>query len=89
MSKNTIQTNGFGSFVPKIVVRVEQEYVQMFAEAFGVEPFRELPHHSDFIIHVKSTKRGDDETIMYDIDYRLLDLPSFHGWSVLWGESVY
>ena len=89
MSKNTIQTNGFGSFIPKIVVRVEKQHAEAFSDAFGVEPFRELPYHSDFVIHVKSTKRGDDETIMYDIDYRLPDLPPFQGWSVLWGESVF
>jgi hypothetical protein len=84
-----ITSNGHGSFEQKIVVRVDIGHVEAFKDAFGVEPFRNLPEHSDFIVQTSSTKRGDDETVLYDIDYRLPDLPSFTGWKVLWDDSVY
>ena len=89
INKEKIQSNGFGSFVQKIVVRVDIEHVEAFGDAFGVEPFRTTPAHSDFVIQTSSTKRGDDETIMYEIDYRLPDLPPFQGWKVLWDQSVF
>lgn len=79
----------YDSFEQKIVVRVDLEHVETFRETFGVEPFRTSPEHSDFVIQTSAGKRGDDETIMYDIDYALPDLPPFTGWKVLWGESVY
>ena len=84
-----LQSNGHGSFVQKIVVRVDTEHVEAFKQAFDTEPFRVTEHHSDFAVQTSSTKTGDDETVMYEIDYRLPDLPSFKGWKVLWGESSY
>tara|TARA_B100000508_G_scaffold136647_1_gene129939 strand:+ start:886 stop:1158 length:273 start_codon:yes stop_codon:yes gene_type:complete len=84
-----IQSLGYGSFQQKIVVRVDSEHVETFSDAFNTKPFRTAPDHADFIVQTSSTKRGDDETVMYDIDYRLPTLPSFKGWSILWGESVY
>ena len=84
-----MQSNGFGSFQQRIVVRVDAEHVDMFAEAFDTKPFRTTSEHSDFNVSTSSRKRGDDETIMYDIDHRLPDLPSFKGWKILWDESSY
>lgn len=89
MRNNTPKSNGFGRYELQIIVRVDSEYVGMFASAFGIEPFRTTPEHSDFTVQLHSKKRGDDETIMYEIDYRLPDLPSFKGWKVLWDESIY
>ncbi len=86
---DNIKSNGYGSFVQKIVVRVDSEHVETFSDAFGAKPFRTLPDHSDFIVQTSATKRGDDETVMYDIDYRLPTLPAFKGWKVLWDESVF
>ena len=88
-TNNKLTSNSHGSFKTRIVVRVDMEHVEAFKEAFGTQPFRTLPHHSDFIVKTSATKRGDDETVMYDIDYKLPDLPSFKGWRVLWDESVY
>jgi hypothetical protein len=84
-----ITSNGHGSFEQKIVVRVDIGHVEAFKDAFGVEPFRSLPEYSDFIVQTSSTKRGDDETVLYDIDYRLPEGIVSSGWSVLWDESVY
>ena len=86
---NEPRSNGFGSFVNKIVVRVDSEHVETFSDAFDAEPFRTSPEHSDFTVNVSGRYRGDDEGVLYEIDHRLPDLPSFKGWSVLWGESVY
>ena len=82
-------SNGCGSFINEVVVRVDTEHVETFSDAFGVEPFRVLEGCADFSIQLKSARKSDDETMMYEIDYRLPDLPSFKGWSVLWGENSY
>ena len=71
----------------KIVVRIDTEHVETFKEAFDTKPFRTTDKHSDFIVQTSSRYRGDDETVMYEIDYMLPDLPAFTGWSVLWEES--
>ena len=84
-----IRSNGYGSFQQRIVVRVETEHVETFAEAFDAKPFRTTQDHTDFVVQASSRYKGDDETIMYDIDYRLPDLPSFKGWKILWDESFY
>jgi len=82
-----LASNGYGSFEQKIVVRVDSEHAETFSEAFDTQPFRTTPEQSDFVIQTSAGKRGDDEAVMYDIDYMLPDLPSFKGWQVLWGES--
>ena len=79
----------YNNFEQKIVVRVDKEYVETFSDAFDAQPFRTTKDHSDFAVQASSRYRGDDETIMYDIDARLPDLTAFKGWSVLWSESVY
>lgn len=89
MKTRSITSNGHGRFEQKIVVRVDLKYLNEFRKAFDTEPFRTLPHYSDFVIQTSSTKRGDDETIMYEIDYSLANIPSFTGWKVLWDQSIY
>ena len=84
-----LKSNGYGSFEQKIVVRVDTEHVETFKEAFDTRPFRTTDTHSDFIVQTSSKCRGDDETVMYEIDYALPDLPAFKGWKVLWEESEY
>lgn len=87
--ENKPTSNGYGSFINKIVVRVDSEHVETFADAFDTKPFRTTAEHSDFIVQASTRYRGDDETIMYEIDYRLPNLPSFKGWKVLWDKSIY
>ena len=86
----TLKSNGYGSFEQRLVVRVENAYVDVFAEAFGVQAFRRSDEGADFIVQTSSTRRGDDETIMYEIDYTLPEsMEPFKGWKVLWDESSY
>jgi len=88
-TKKPLKSNGFGSFEQKIVVRVDTNATEAFSEAFDAQPFRSSPDHSDFIIQTSATRRGDDETILYEIDYALpVDVP-LGAWSVKWGESSY
>lgn len=87
--RQKLKSNGYGSYINKIVVRVDIEHVDTFAEAFSTTPFRTAPEHSDFIVQTSARSRGDDETIMYTIDCMLPDIPPFKGWRVLWDESSY
>ena len=84
-----LQSNGFGSFKQKILVRVDSAYVDIFAEAFNTKPFRTTPKYSNFTINTSSKKRGDDETILYEIDYSLPNSIPRNAWTVLWDESSY
>lgn len=72
-----------------IIVRVDKEYVETFSNAFNVKPFRNTKDYSDFKIQLNLKRKGDDETVMYEIDYKLSASPSFQGWQVLWEESDY
>lgn len=78
-----ITSNRYGSFEPKIVVRVDSEHVEMFSDVFDTKPLRTLPDHADFSIQLKSTQRGDDETLMYMLYYMLPDLSfATHRWYI-------
>lgn len=88
MTQN-IQSNGYGSFKQKIVVKVDTEHAEAFSDAFGVEPFRVLEGCSDFIVNALTRYRGDDETVLYEIDYSLPVGVPRSAWSVQWGESTY
>lgn len=89
MRNNISKSNGFGKFEQKIVVRVDSAHADAFAEAFNTKPFRTLPEHSDFIVQTSSKKRGDDETILYEIDYSLPTSIPRNAWTILWDESSY
>lgn len=89
MRNETLKSNGFGTYEQKIIVRVDTKHVEKFEHAFDTQPFRTTPKHSDFTIQLRSKKRGDDESVMYEIDNMLPDLPAFQGWEVLWDESTY
>lgn len=84
-----LESNGYGSFINEVVVRVDTEHIEAFCDVFGVEPFGVLEGCSDFSIQLKSARKFDDEMVMYEIDYMLPDLPAFKGWKVLWGKSFY
>lgn len=85
-----MKSNGYGSFKANLVVRVKNEHVNAFSECFNVEPFEQTDEHSDFRISMTTRKQGDDETLMYEIDYRLpQSVPPFKGWKILWDQSQY
>lgn len=89
MSRKKVQSNGYGSFINKVVVRVDIKHVETFSDAFGAEPFRVLEGCSDFVVQASTSYRGDDETVLYEIDYRLPVTVPRSAWSIQWGESSY
>ncbi|MCC5986514.1 MAG: hypothetical protein JJT95_02455 [Pararhodobacter sp.] len=83
-----MRSNGFGSFIQEIVVHVPRAHAAEVSEILGVEPFvHDLPSgRSYFRVERHSTRRGDDESVVYDLQ---LDLPFSLGWRVDWEQSQY
>jgi hypothetical protein len=88
-TNKTPASNGYGSFINEVVVRVDTEHVETFSDAFDIKPVKSTTEHSDFIVNVYGRYRGDDATVLYEIDYRLPNSIPRSAWSVLWGESSY
>ncbi|MFN3828231.1 MAG: hypothetical protein ACK4NR_11480 [Micavibrio sp.] len=82
-----MKSNGFGSFIQKIVVRVNQEYADEAREALQATVKDVTEGHTDLIWTTKSTRSGDDETIVFELGY-LLKIPD-GAWEIVWSESKY
>lgn len=82
-----MKSNGFGSFILNIVVRVDRQYADEAQKAMQATVKDVTDDYVDLLWNTKSTKAGDDETIVFEIGY-LLDIPD-GSWKIIWSESEY
>ena len=83
-----MRSNGFGSYIQKIVVHVPRVHAAEASKILGVEPFAHDPSsgRSFFRIERQSIRRGDDESVVFDLSH---DLPFRLEWKVDWAQSEY
>lgn len=79
---------GFGSFEGIIVVRVAEKDILVVQEKTGVTPERRAgdDSHGYFVLPWTVFRRGDDETILFELGNMLGDTID---WRINWAESQY
>ncbi len=79
---------GFGSFEGRIVVKVSEGDIVAVQDKSGVAPERRAGDdgHGYFILPWTITRRGDDETVIFELGHMLGYAIK---WQVLWAESEY
>ena len=84
------KSNGYGSFNPEIIVRVDRAHAQHVKDTLAVSPFRtsEDDSYSDFKWVARAPKRGDDEYLVYYLGHLLNDIPH-DAYKIMWDESKY
>ena len=81
-------SNGFGRHVQTIVIRVDEEHALKASKVLEIDAFKVNDNgQHDFIYKRLTTRLGDDESVMFDVDAKL-DL-KFGTWSILWNECDY
>lgn len=81
------KSNGFGSNINEIIVLVPEHQGDEAALQFGAAA-TELPPEGQnrvFLWNRKSTRRGDDETVVFDLGYLLTGV----SWDIDWSRSRY
>lgn len=83
----------FGSHALKIYVRIYAPSIENFQNQIQVPPINNGVNKeksiafSDFIWETKSTRKGDDETLIYDFSYKF-NLPE-SDWEIIWEKSQF
>jgi hypothetical protein len=82
-----MKSNGFGSLIQEIVVKVSTAYVDRLN---GYQVLAKNDDFTEFQIDLKTTRPDDDETVIYEIHYLLsaLKIPR-NAWSIDWDRSSY
>lgn len=85
-----LRSNGFGSFQQLIAVRVNKVDVPRLLSLPGVKLLEEQADRVLVEYPLWTTRPDDDETVVYELRYRLsaLEIP-FEDWSIDWERSVY
>ena len=88
LADNPLISTGYGVFIFKIVFRTAKADAQAVRDTMGLEPQYRVddPGGAYFSWSPTGTKRGDDETIVYDLDR---SLPEAVTRRILWEESRY
>lgn len=86
-----MKSNGFGSLEQSIIIHVPTEQAKQLALKLGIEPFKEdgSPSHSYFLWKRLTTRAGNDEDVVYDLDMILGDTEHKLGWKIDWNASEY
>lgn len=79
---------GYGSRIYRIIFRTDASDAGKVQEALGLEPDHrdEDPEGAFFTWYLKSTRRGDDEHIVFMLD---MQMPEGVKFRILWDESPY
>lgn len=79
---------GFGSFVGRIVVKVNKRDIAAARDKSGVAPELRAcdDEHGYFVLPWPVTRIGDDETVLFELGHLL---GCEFRWQVLWAESEY
>lgn len=84
-----MKSNGFGSLEQNIIIHVPTEHAKLIALKLGIEPFKEegSPSRSYFTWKRLTTRSGNDEDVVYDLDMILGDREHKLGWNIDWDAS--
>lgn len=82
-----MKSNGFGSFTNRIIMRVDNRYAERAREALAAEVRNVHDDFTDIIWTRSSTKKRDDETIVYEAHMHL-NIPN-DSWHIIWEDSDY
>lgn len=81
-----MKSNGCGSFVQRIIVQTPVQDADQVGQLLGIEPFEIRKGLASFEWTHQSTRRGDDEDIVFDLSRELgFDLK----WRIDWDKSDY
>ena len=83
-----LKSNGFGSHLQNIIIHVNNVYIEDLINLTGNQPIKKGSCKSKICWNRKSTKRLDDEDIVFELDYYLDNVP-ISAWEILWDESEY
>ena len=83
-----MKSNGYGSCIQEIIVKVPLDRIDDAIRDLELEPFKRDDSFAYFGVHLTSTRRGDDETVMYEIDH-LLSSIQMGTWKIDWDNSHY
>lgn len=86
-----MKSNGFGRLVQTIIIHVPKEHTQQFASKLGVHPFKEEgnPARAYFSWKRLTTRKGNDEDVVYDLYIIFDDIDHERGWKIDWDASEY
>lgn len=87
-----MKSNGFGSWRQKIIVHVDAEHSEEAARKLGAsKPFakRGRPERAYFEWTRVTTRRDDDEDVVFELCMLLGNPPSQYDWHIDWGASEF
>ena len=85
-----MKSNGFGSLQQLIAVLVDNQHASKILKIRGVELLEQGKDRSLVQYPLWTKRPDDDETVVYELRYRLsaLGIP-FEDWSIDWEKSKY
>lgn len=83
-----MKSNGYGSFIQSIIIRITQPHSNALAKALRTEPFSVTPKHHDFEWNRKTARAGRDDDIVFEFGMLYPDIPD-DSYQFLWSESEY
>ncbi|MCY1220874.1 hypothetical protein D9M68_402690 [compost metagenome] len=87
-----MESNGFGSWRQKIIVHVDARHSEEVAKKLCVSgPFKKhgKPERAYFEWTRLTTRRGDDEDVVFELSMLLGIPPSKSDWHIDWDSSEY
>lgn len=87
-----MESNGYGSWRQRVIVSVDGRYSDEVARKLDAsEPFKKqgTPERAYFEWIRFTTKRGDDEDVVFDLCMVLGNPPSRYDWHIDWDASEY
>jgi len=87
-----VKANGYGSWRQRVIVSVDGRYSEEVARMLDAsEPFQKQgnPERAYFEWTRFTTRRGDDEDIVFELSMILGTPPSQYDWRVDWGATEY
>ena len=82
-----MESNGFGSFINKIVVRVDKDYAETAQKSLSAKVIDTTDQYVDLVWKRASTKTGDDETVVWELAM-FIGIPEGK-WKIIWKDSHY
>lgn len=87
-----MKSNGYGSWRQRVIVSVDGRYSEEVASKLGkCKPFKrqKSPERAYFEWTRLTTRRGDDEDVVFELCILLGVPPGEYDWHIDWNESEY
>ena len=82
-----MKSNGHGSHIQQIIVRVDRDYAKPAQDALNAEIKEKNDKYWDLLWNRRTTTLRKDDEIVFEADM-WLDIPS-ESWRIIWDSSEY